>query len=217
MIRFGQGANTRYGPWDMFCHLATMCMRGSCAEKAYQTAKARSHSMPLPSGRWLLGKIRSIRYDWMNARCDEAIMRTVWQARKRGMLRRPVNVAVDFHKIGRYDRIKNMLFMIKSKYENGTCTFNSLATAHCTVAGSMLCLAAILATRGDQKAVLMARLLGKCQRNGVRINLLTLDREVYTREVTKLLNDRGIRFLMPATRTGSVVGAIAEHQAGLRA
>ena len=216
-IKFGHGVNSRYGPWNMFCHLATMCMRGSCAEKAYQTAKARSRSMALPSGRWLLGKIRSVRYDWMNVRCDETIMRTVRQARRRGMLRRPVNVAIDFHKIGRYDRIKNMLFMVKSKYENGTCTFNSLATAHCTVAGSRLCLAAILATRGDQKAVLVARLLDKCRQNGVGINLLTLDREFYTREVMKLLNDRNIRFLMPAARTGSVVGAIREHQAGRRA
>lgn len=216
-IKFGQGANARYGPWDMFCHLTTMCMKGSCAEKAYQTAKARSRSMTLPSGRWLLGKIRSVRYDWMNVRCDETIMRTVRQARRRGMLRRPVNVAIDFHKIGRYDRVKNMLFMIKSKYENGTCTFNSLATAHCTVAGSRLCLASILATRGDQKAVLVARLLDKCRRNGVKINLLTLDREFYTREVIRLLSDRGVRFLMPATRTGGVVKAIKEHLAGRRA
>ncbi len=216
-IRFGQGPNARYGPWDFFHHLSTMCMNGSCAEMAYQKAKARSRSIPLPSGRWLLGKIRSVRYDWMNIRCDRVLRRSVLHARRRGMLRRPVDVAIDFHKIGRYDKIKNMLFMIKSKYERGTCTFNSLATAHCTVAGSRLCLAAILATRGDQKADLVSRLLDKCQGSGVRINLLTLDREFYTREVIRLLNDRGIRFLMPATRTGSVVEAIREHRAGRRA
>ena len=105
----------------------------------------------------------------------------------------------------------------RSKYENGTCTFNSLTTVHCTVAESKPCLTAILTARGDQKAVLVARLLDKCRRNGVRISLLTLDREFYTREVMKLLNDRDIRFLMPATRTGSVVEAIREHRAGLRA
>ena len=127
--------------------------------------------------------------------------------REAGRLRRPVNVAVDLHEIGRYDRIKNMLFMIKPKYENGACAFNSLATAHCMVAGSRLCLAAILATRGDQKAVLVSRMLDKCRRNGVKVNLLTLDREFYTREVVmELLNDRGIRFLMPATLTGNMAG-----------
>ncbi len=71
-IRFGQGPGTRLGPWDFFCHLATMCMNGTCAEKAYQTAKARSCSTALPSGRWLPGKIRSVCYDWMNMRCDHA-------------------------------------------------------------------------------------------------------------------------------------------------
>ena len=98
-IRFGQGSNARYGPWDFFHHLSTMCMNGSCAEKAYQKAKARSRSMPLPSGRWLLGKIRSVRYDWMNIRCDRALWRSVLHARRRGMLRRPVDVAIYFHKI----------------------------------------------------------------------------------------------------------------------
>ena len=107
-------------------------MNGSCAEKAYQTAKARSRSTALPPGRWLLGKIQSVRYDWMNIRCDRAIRRSVLHARRWGMLRHPVNVAVDFHRIGRYDKIKNILFMVKSKYERGICTFNSLATAHCT-------------------------------------------------------------------------------------
>ena len=78
-------------------------------------------------------------------------------------------------------------------------------------------LAAILVTRRDQKVDLASRPLDKCQGSGVRINLLTLDREFYTREVMRLLNDWGIRFLMPATRTGSVVKAIKEHRAGRRA
>ena len=44
------------------------------------------------------------------------------------MPRRPVDVAVDFHRMGGCGKIKNMLFMIKSKYERGTCTFNPPAT-----------------------------------------------------------------------------------------
>ena len=85
------------------------------------------------------------------------------------------------------------------------------------MAGSRLCLAAILATRGDQKADLVSRLLDKCQGSGVRINLLTLDREFYNaRGHTPASTTGGIRFLMPATRTGSVVEAIREHRAGRR-
>ncbi len=104
-IRFGQGPGTRHGPWD-FCHLSTMCVKGSCAEKAYQMLKARSRSTALPSGRYLLGKIRSMRYDWMKMHCNHALRRSVLRARRRGMLRRPVNVVTNFHKIGRYEAVK---------------------------------------------------------------------------------------------------------------
>ena len=81
---------------------------------------------------------------WMLKRCDLAFMRLVRRMRSQGMLRGAVDVAIDFHNIGRYDKHPDMKFMRKSKYKNGTCNFNVFATVHCVVDGSRLCLGAIL-------------------------------------------------------------------------
>ena len=205
-----------FGPHDLFRHLVTMCTDRSCAEGAYQDSRDDPEHLRLPSGRWLLNRIKSVRYDWMLKRCDLAFMRLVRRMRSQGMLRGAVDVAIDFHNIGRYDKHPDMKFMRKSKYKNGTCNFNVFATAHCVVDGSRLCLGAILATRADFKVEMVSKLLDKCEENRVRINMLTLDREFYTREVMGLLNRRGIQFLMPAVKRDAVKKAIGEFKAGKR-
>ena len=48
--------------------------------------------------------------------------------RRRGMFRKPVDVAIDKH-LGRYD-IDRIVNTIKSKYKRGTCNFNCLATVN---------------------------------------------------------------------------------------
>ena len=210
-IEFGKGGNAMFGPHDLFRHLVTMCTDRSCAEGAYQDSRDDPEHLHLPSGRWLLNRIKSVRYDWMLKRCDLAFMRLVRRMRSQGMLRGAVDVAIDFHNIGRYDKHPDMKFMRKSKYKNGTCNFNVFATVHCVVDGSRLCLGAILATRADFKVEMVSKLLDKCEENRVRINMLTLDREFYTREIMSLLNRREIQFLMPAVKK-----AIGEFKAGER-
>ena len=152
----------------------------------------------------------------MLKRCDLAFMRLVLRMRSQGMLRGAVDVAIDFHNIGRYDKHPDMKFMRKSKYKNGTCNFNVFATVHCVVDGSRMCLGAILATRADFKVEMVSKLLDKCEENRVRINMLTLDREFYTREIMSLLNRREIQFLMPAVKKDTVKKAIGEFKAGKR-
>ena len=45
------------------------------------------NSPPLPSGRWTLGKIRSIPEDAMLARCTQVIARSVRRLKRHGLLR----------------------------------------------------------------------------------------------------------------------------------
>lgn len=82
-----------------------------------------------------------------------------------------------------------MPFMIKSKYENGTYTPNSLATAQYEAARSSVLGGHPGRPRGS-KGILASCLLGKYRWNDVRINLPTLDREFDTQEATHLLNDQ---------------------------
>ena len=69
--------------------------------------------------------------------------------RRHGMFRTPVDVAIDKHLVCRYDKFDKIVNTIKSKYKNGTCDFNCLATANCTTDGSRAFLAARLVRRGD--------------------------------------------------------------------
>ena len=215
-IEFGKEGNAMFGPHDLCRHLVTMCTNRSCAEGAYQDSRDDLEHLHIPGGRWLLSRIKSVRYDWMLKRCDLAFMRLVRQMRSQGMLRGAVDVAIDFHNIGRYDKHPDMKLMWKSKYKNGTCNFNVFATVHCVVDGSRLCLGAILATRADFKVEMVSKLLDKCEENRVCINMLTLDRELYTRRIMGLLNRRGIQFLMPAVKRDAGKKAIREFKAGKR-
>ena len=148
----------------------------------------------------------------MLIRCGHVVRRSVRQMRRRGMLHGPIDAAIDMHKIGRYDRRPDMTNMIKSKSQNGICNFNCLETAQCVVGGSRATLGAILATRADFKADIVARLLEMCGKDGIVVNLLTLDREFFTREIVRMPDERGIRFLMPATKHKGVKKAIAQYE-----
>lgn len=231
-IPFSKRCNAMYGPENFFYHLALMCEGRTSAECVYQNKLQDEHKPQggkkgkgrrgkaerrlVPCAKWTLGKIRGVRYDRMLIRCGHMIRCSVAQMRRRGMLRGPVDVAIDMHKIGRYDKSPSMTNMIKSKYKDGTCNFNCLATVQCVIDGSRATLGTILVNRGDFKTDVVSRLLDMCERNGVVLNLLTLDREFFTREIIQLLNGRGIRFLMPATKNKNVKKAIDQHEKGER-
>ena len=231
-IPFSKRCNAMYGPENLFYHLALMCEGRTSAECVYQNKLQDEHKPQdrekrkgrrgkaerrfVPCAKWMLGKIRGVRDDWVLIRCGHMIRRSVARMRCRGMLRRPVDMAIDMHKIGRYDKSPSMTNMIKSKYKDETCNFNCLAIVQCVIDGSRAALSTILVNRGDFKTDVVSRLLDMCERNGVVLNLLTLDREFFTREIIQMLNGRGIRFLMPATKNKNVKKAIDQHENGKR-
>ena len=70
----------------------------------------------------MLGVIKQVRYDYMLTRFSKAD-RTVMRMKRHGMLRVPVDVAIDKHAIPRYDKTYNMLNIITSKFKSGTYHF----------------------------------------------------------------------------------------------
>ena len=150
-IIFSDRYNARYGQQDLFRHLAAMRGRHGYAEGTSNVEDVDGSTPPLPSGRWTLGKIRSVPEDRMLARCDQMIRRAVKRLRRHGLLRKPVELAIDFHDICRYDKNPNMKFMRHSKYKNGTRLFNTLATVHCVTGQSRACLI-IRPARGENDA-----------------------------------------------------------------
>ena len=133
-IKFSDRYNALYGPVHFFERLFGMCRHTEYAETAWSSDP--DGGTGIPTGRWLLDRIRHIRYDYMLKRCQAVTDRTVRRMRRHGMFREPVDIAIDKHLVCRYDRFRRIVNTIKSKPKKGTYNFNCLATANCIVADS---------------------------------------------------------------------------------
>ena len=79
--------------------------------------------------------------------CGRMIKCSMRRLRRHGLLRKPVDIAIDFHDICRYDVNPDMKYMRYSKYKNGTKQFNTLASVHCVTEGFRACLGVLMRTR----------------------------------------------------------------------
>ena len=178
-IKFSGRHNAMYGRKDPSRHLVAMRGKHVYAEGSSHTEDVDRSSPPLPSGRWTLGKIRSILEDAMLAGCTQMIARSVRRLKRHGLLREPVDIAIDFHDICRYDKNPDMKFMRHPEHKNGTHLFNTLVSVRCVTEGCRACLGVLVRTRDIFLADAVAALLDMCGNNGVRVRTLLLDSEFY--------------------------------------
>ena len=125
-------------------------------------------------------------------------------------------MAIDKHTIPRYDKTYNMLNIITSKFKNGTYHFNCLATINCIMEGSRAFLGATLVRRMDSLSDTVSKLIDGCTKKGIRIGVLTVDREFFSMAVIGALRSKNVQFLMPATQTKGIKKATSEFEAGKR-
>ena len=69
-IIFSDRYNTMYGQEDLFHHMVAMRGKHGYAEGASHVEGVNGSSPPLLSGRWTLGKIRSVPENRMLGHCD---------------------------------------------------------------------------------------------------------------------------------------------------
>ncbi len=213
-IKFSDRYNALYGPVNFFERVFGMCRHTEYAETACSSDP--DGGTGIPTGRWLLGRIRHIRYDHMLKRCQAVTDRTVRRMRRHGMFREPVDIAIDKHLVCRYDRFRRIVNTIKSKPKKGTYNFNCLATANCIVAGSRAFLAARLVRRGDVDVEVVSGLIADCRKRGIRIKSLKIDREFFSVDIMDMLEREGIQFMVPAIKTKGVKKAVEEFKDGRR-
>ena len=152
-IKLSSKHNAKYGLSDLCRVLLSMCSSGGGGAEANAEAQHRKSKTKgeifLPSRSWTFDMIKEIRHDFMLIRSKNMITRTVMHAKRRGMLRRPVDVSIDMHDIPFYAKCMNLLYAVKSKCKKGTTTFVRLATIHCVVNGSRLTLGVEVVCRKD--------------------------------------------------------------------
>ena len=123
-------------------------------------------------------------------------------------------MAIDKHAIPRYDKTYNMLNIITSKFKSRTYHFNCLATINCTVEGSRAFLGVTLVRRMDSLSDTVSKLIDGCTKKGIRIGVLTVDRELFSTGVIGALRSKNVQFFMPATQTKGIKKATSEFEAG---
>ena len=123
-------------------------------------------------------------------------------------------MAIDKHTIPRYDKTYNMLNIITSKFKSGTYHFNCPATINCTVEGSRAFLGATLVSRMDSLQDTVSKLIDGCTKKGIRIGVLTVDREFFSTGVIGTLRSKNVQFFMPVTQTQGIKKATSEFEAG---
>ena len=100
-VKFSDDVRAKYDLSDMYRMLVAMCCDGkenATAEHQYQASRG-SGGVRLPSRSWLLKKLGEVRSDYMLKRCQRMLRRSVLRAKRHGMLRHPVIVAIDEHDI----------------------------------------------------------------------------------------------------------------------
>ena len=218
-LQFSDRHNSLYEYGNFLARFFDMCRYRQYAETAYNSRfikDAKNQCKRTPCGKWMLDVIKQVRYDYMLTRCLKMADRTVVVMKRHGMFRMPVDVAIDKHIIPRYDKTYNMLNIITSKSKNGTYHFNCLATINCTVEGSRALLGATLVRRENSLPDTVSKLIDGCTKKGIRIGMLTVDREFFSTGVIDVLKSKNIQFLMPATQTKGVKKAIDKFKAGKR-
>ena len=124
----------------------------------------------------------------------------------------PVVAAIDKHKILRYDADIDHGFLIRSKYERGTSTYETYITLQSVEEGRWAQIACRHVSAFSTNAEEVVSLLICSRLNGIDISLLLMDREFFSSEVINVLKKNRQYFLVPCKLTSGIKRAIAEYE-----
>lgn len=133
---------------------------------------------------------------------DFLLKENVVTLRKRRTLKRPRDVAIDFHKVPWYGKSKP--WIVGGKHKQGTSYFVQFATLEIVEKSERLCLKAAPVTQFKSKEQAVEELLGFAQDMGIRIRRLYLDRAFPTMAVIKVLEKFGVRWIAAFSKNDKV-------------
>ena len=120
-----------------------------------------------------------------------------------------LTIAIDIHLIPRYDRNRGDE-LIKTRYKNGTKYFEGYITAQCVDNGAHLVLGVLPLYEKKNIHLAVDRIMQICQKYGIKIRLVLLDREFFTVGTISVLDRWDVGYLMPCRNTKGVADALEE-------
>lgn len=130
------------------------------------------------------------------------IAETVSKAKRQRLLNIPLDYAIDFNDIPWYGKHKR--FIIYDRHRNGTKRFIRFANGSVVHAGRRFIVASIPVTPKTKKGEIVEALVTRAKELGIRIRHVFLDRGFYAAGALKVLDENGLKYIIPAPENKSI-------------
>lgn len=127
---------------------------------------------------------------------EQVLLKQYKLAKKLGIFRRKVVLAIDIHDIPYYGN-KNDKMVVGTKRKLGTSYAYRFITMNIVEKGKRLTLAALPMSQLDQKEKMVEKLV-KLAKRLVRLKIVLLDRGFFSVRIINTLKRMGVKFIMPA-------------------
>ena len=122
------------------------------------------------------------------------------QARRRGMLQHPIDVAIDERDIPPYAKVTDRAHAVLSRYKKDAKKFHPVAAIHCVVDGYLPTPGVEAIRRDGDAAGTARRLLRRARRRGIRMSSITIYRGFHSVDVIYVVKAAGIPLVTPAVK-----------------
>ena len=122
------------------------------------------------------------------------------QARRRGMLQHPIDVAIDERDIPPYAKVTDRAHAVLSRYKKDAKKFHPVAAIHCVVDGHLPTPGVEAIRRDGDAAGTARRLLRRARRRGIRMSSITIYRGFHSVDVIYVVKAAGIPLVTPAVK-----------------
>lgn len=217
------GPNAAYGLADFHrimmaaCVLCVSAFGYAAAVRRIMTGRLnlKGNHRTSPSGEWVRSMIAGLDGNLLAGSFSRRISGQLADLRRLGALRGRMDVALDMHLMPRWDSKKGE-DLARSKKKGGTTYFERYVTVQCIKAGTQVVTAAVRMGALEDTADFVTRTIAMCRSGGAEIRNVLLDREFFSTDVIRALDEAGVGYLMPCTNTSGVVGAIRKFARGER-
>ena len=223
-IPFSKKPNARYGPAVFHAIMMGAAALGAsifgytAAVRRWTTAScmlARGHR-EYPCGEWISNICLRVDPYGMAKSLEKVMSANLDRLQSLRLLSgKRIDIAIDMHLIRRWDR-KHGAELVRSKSKGKTGSFERYIAAQCIKPGMQMVLALLHMPALEDTACYVRKTIAMCRRTGAKIGTVMLDREFFSTDVIRVLENLGVDYLIPCVNTAGVVRAIEEFSRGER-
>ena len=223
-IPFSKKPNAKYGPAVFHAIMMGAAALGvsifgyTAAVRRWTTVSymfARGHRES-PCGEWISNICLRVDPYGMAKSLEKVISANLERLQSLRLLSgKRIDIAIDMHLIRRWDR-KHGAELVRSKSKGKTGSFERYIAAQCINHGIQMALALLHMPALEDTACYVRKAIAMCKRTGAKIGTVMLDREFFSTDVIRALEDLGVDYLIPCVNTANAVRAIEEFSRGER-